>query len=341
MSFIYALTLTLPPRIDTAALSAVADDYKSLASAATTTATDVASAVNTVAGANEGSTVDGFLSKTRGAGSAANHLNDLSAAASRTATAYTTVAHTIEQAKISMDSIAKSAEKLWFKAYLNPLTRDYVHARLIIDTKRALTQVEVASALKIKVAYASIGLPAPFAVEYYSALPPEIVNLWKSEKMTPEMKRKLLQKLADQHADRLGIPRKKLEFYNDPGDDSMGVRRRNGTVAINEAYFDDPNMLGVPVHEMQHSAQYVYMDEYDKIPKGDVDDIIAGRKPDPLQEKYGVSTADVQRLKEGNANHVRDKGYWERPVEIDARRSGDRFTDDLTVQELQKMIDAL
>ena len=28
-------------------------------------------------------------------------------------------------------------------------------------------------------------------------------------------------------------------------------------------------------------------------------------------------------------------------VEIDARRSGDRFTDDLTVQELQKMIDAL
>lgn len=54
-----------------------------------------------------------------------------------------------------------------------------------------------------------------------------------------------------------------------------------------------------------------------------------------------MSTADVQRLKEGNANHVRDKGYWERPVEIDARRSGDRFTDDLTVQELQKMIDAL
>ncbi len=343
MSFMFTLTGVRPPQLDVGELSSRAADYAALAAAATSASSEVESAVAHVAANNEGSTTDAFLSQTRGSGSASEHLTTLSDAAARTQAVYLLAASTVATCAVSMQTIAKSAEGPFLREFLNP---DFIRARMrqvliVAATRRRLLSIETTSTRAIDAAFSGLSLPSPFAVQYYTAVPPEIAEAW--DNLSVEEKRRLLQLLADQHADRLGIPRVEIEFYNDPSDNSMGVRMGDGRLRINEAYFDSPDMIGVPVHEMQHMAQYIYMDEYDQIASDPdyLDDVLSGRVPDPMQQEYGVSTADVQRLREGNATYVRDKGYWERPVEIDARRSGDRFTDDLTIQELEELLEQI
>lgn len=341
MSFMFLLTGIRPPQLDAGTLAARASDYGSLASAAETASAEVQAAVTSVAASNQGSTTDAFLANTQGSGSAAEHLTQLSEAAARSQEVFMGAASRVAVCKVAMQTIAKAAEQPFLREIVNP---NFIQGRarqiqIIAAARRQLAGVESATTSAIDAAFAGLTLPSPFAVEYYTAVPPEIAEAW--DELSVEDKRRLLQLLADQHADRLGIPRTEIEFYNDPSDNSLGVRTGNGKLRINEAYFDSPDMIGVPVHEMQHMAQYVYMDEYDEIASDPdyLDDVLAGRVPDPLEQQYGVSTADVLRLREGNATHVRDKGYWERPVEIDARRSGDRFTDDLTIQEFEDLVE--
>lgn len=340
MSFMFLLTGVRPPQLDPGVLTGRASDYAALASAAASAQAEVSGAVSSIAASNQGTTTDAFLSKTQGSSSVAEHLTQLADAATKTQAVFTDAAAKMAICKVTMEVIAKSAEGAFKREFFNP---DLLRARMrqvqiISDTRRRLRSIESEAALAVGNAFAGLTLPSPFAAEYYTAVPPEIVEAWNN--LSAEEKRKVLQLLADQQADRRGIPRVTIEFYNDPSDNSMGVRTGNGKLRINEAYFDSPDMIGVSVHEMQHMAQYVYMDEYDRIASDParLDDVLSGRVPDPLQEQYGVSTADVQRLREGNANHVREKGYWERPVEIDARRSGDRFTDDLTIQQFEELL---
>lgn len=340
MSYMFWLAGVRSPQLDAGELSSRAGDYAALAAAAAAASAEVSAAVAQVAANNEGSTTDAFLANTRGSGSAAEHLGDLSDAASRTQAVYVTAAASVAACRVAMQGIAKAAEGPFQREFLNP---DFIRARtrqmqIVAATRRRLLSVEASARRAVDAAFAGLSLPSPFAVEYYTAVPQEIADAWDS--LGAEEKRRLLQLLADQHADRLGIPRVEIEFYNNPSDTSLGVRTGDGRLRINEAYFDSPDMIGVPVHEMQHMAQYIYMDTYDEIASDPdyLDDVLSGRVPDPMQQEYGVSTADVQRLREGNATHVRDKGYWERPVEIDARRSGDRFTDDLTIQELEDLL---
>ncbi|SHJ97366.1 hypothetical protein SAMN02745244_03682 [Tessaracoccus bendigoensis DSM 12906] len=340
MSFIFLLTGVQLPQLAASTLAERAGDYGALAAAAAAASAEVQEAVSSVAADNQGSTTDAFLANTQGSGSAAEHLTQLSEAAARTQEVFVVAATRLATCKVAMKSIAKAAEQPFLRELLNPnLAQGRIRQiQIVAAARRRLVAVESSTTSVIDAAFAGLMLPSPFAVEYYTAVPPEIADAW--DDLSVEQKRRLMQLLADQQADRLGIPRTTIEFYNDPSDTSMGVRTGDGKLRINEAYYDSPDMIGVPVHEMQHMAQYVYMDEYDDIARDPeyLDDVLAGRVPDPLQEQYGVSTEDVQRLKEGNASHVRDKGYWERPVEIDARRSGDRFTDGLTIQEFEELV---
>lgn len=338
MSFMYALTLVQPPQIDVGELTPRAAEYNALAVAANTAASEVAGAVADIVANNEGPTTDGFVTKTTGSGSVGNHFVDLGAAATRTAAAYTAAATIVATAETAMDAVAKSAEAPFLKAGLIPVIGAGKQAQIVWATRGKLKSLESSAASQVGSVFATIALPSPFDVEYYSAMPPEVEAAW--DKLSKEEKRKLLQLLSDQHCDRLGIPRVTLEFYDDPSDTSMGVREGNGKVRINEAYFDQADMMAVAVHETQHVAQYIYMDKYDDIAKDKqyLADVLAGRVPDPMMEQYGVSTEEVQRLRRGNEGYVRDKGYWERPVEVDARRSGDRFTDNLTIQEMEELV---
>lgn len=340
-SFMFGLTAVMPSRADAADLSQRAGLYTTLSSAADTAMVESAAAVSDVAAANEGETTDAFLSQSRGAGSVSNHLGDLSAAARATATAYSTAAAEVTRAQAAMTSTAVAAEGPYLRALLlPPPLRQIRQAQIITATRRQLRAHDEAGGTAVAAAFSAVNLPSPYNVEYYTAVPQELEDAWNN--LTDQEKRDLMQLMADRHADELGVPRVELEFYNDPKG-ALGVRTGDGRVRINEHFFNDPNLIGVPVHEMQHHAQYVYIDAYEDIADDPdyLDDVLAGRVPDPMEQQYGISTEEAQRLAEGNADHVREKGYWERPVEIDARFAGDRYTDGLTIQEFEELVEEI
>lgn len=337
---IFALTGIKRPELSVGELASLGSAYARLARAATTASAGAGAATSAVQGANEGPTVDGFVAATTGHGSATNQLELLSDAAQQTAEAYLEAASVIGTGRLAMDVTAAAAADA-IRAALLQFPPDFKAYQAALRTARSrLSKLEQQMLSKVDAAFRAISMPSPLHItdaESRGVVPPEIEAAWGE--LTEQEKRDLLQLLADQHAEEMGIPPAPIQWDAQPG--TRGVW--DGQLHLNPDLLDSPELLHTAVHEMQHAWQWAVRDEYDVIASDPdrLEAIINGDVEDPMVELYGVTTEEARRMQERNATYVRDKGYDERPVEVDARRSGAWGNDHLTLQEFQELVDQL
>lgn len=335
---IYEMVGIERPELAPGDLAALAASYARLARAAATASADAAAATKSVAAANEGPTVDAFVNATTGHGSASDQLDLLSDAAQSTALAYRTAAVAIATGTAAMDVAAAVAVQQIRGAILRFPPDLKAYAAALQAARSRMSKLEQRMLAQVDGSFASISMPSPLTItegESRGVVPPEIEAAWAE--LSDQERRDLLQLLADQHADEMGIPRAPINW------DATGRGMWDGSLHLNPALLGTPELLHTAVHEMQHAWQWAVRDEYDVIASDPdrLQAILDGDVPDPMVDRYGVTTEEAARMRERNAGYVRDKGYTERPVEVDARRAGAWNTDHMTLEEFEALVDQL
>lgn len=244
------------------------------------------------------------------------------------------------------------------EAYL--CDRQTQQQRLSAEVSRILTE---ADHLDTAMAASVIAIANASGAEYdngdtQGTLPPEVVAAWQT--MSDEERRKVLQKLADEYADRYGVPHTTIQFDNlrdsedglDPNDPDSHVYRygywREGTrqLVIDSSDVSDPvAAINTVAHEMRHAGQHEMARDANPnfFHKLFID---WGWTPDPFQ--HPNVTREQAKEWGDNFDHYAspptdpyDSAGWDdyrnQPVEADARTIGEQEVNTMTLDRLNEL----
>lgn len=189
-------------------------------------------------------------------------------------------------------------------------------------------------------------------------LPPEVVAAWKT--MSEEERRKVLQRLADEYADRYGIPHTTIQFANirdaedvsDPTDPDSHVFRygywREGTrqLVIDASDVSDPlAAINTVAHEMRHAGQNEMARDANPnfihkllIDWGWVEDPF--QHPDVTRaqaKEWGDNFDHYNSPPEDPYDSAGWADYLKQPVETDARTIGEQEVNKMTLDRLNEL----
>jgi hypothetical protein len=159
---------------------------------------------------------------------------------------------------------------------------------------------------------------------------PQVARDWDT--MSDEERRKVLEHIADQIAAGYGVDDFEVRFEDledadgdgkddDPTTDSHGSWSEDDHVLrIDLNDVDDPGIIGTIAHEVRHSAQNKYVDDYPDLPPG----------IDPDEVEDWKENFDDYKTSEDDGFDA----YWNQPVEEDAREAGDGYLRDYDGDDL-------
>lgn len=324
----FSLCDVTKPNLDVAGVTSRGEDYATLASAADSSVKTTNTAISNVAAHNEGDAVEQFKSTT---GDLAKHFTQLAEAAQRTADAYKTAATAGGSAQNAMKILAKEA----FRTYCKLILSGKLHecSLLINDTRTKLLKLEHDAVAKIDKAFGHLNLPNEKETnrdDIYGRVDSKIAEKWR--RLSDEERREILQKIADDFADKNGYPRIELTFEpieSDPGTITWGDYSHifPQTLRLNSDALNDPIMINTAAHEMEHRGQYEGM----------------GFRWPWQDERAGMSRVEAERWRELDQDHVRERGgpdnsYRPRPIEVGARRAGREFVDTMSYEDFQRYL---
>ncbi len=318
------------PEFDVTGMISRGDDYATLASAAGATFGATDSAISIVAAHNDGPGVGMFEFTT---GNLANHFAQLADAAQNTAGAYKIAAMEASSAQNVMTIIAEENYSIYRDLIL---TAKLVEAALLIkETRDQLLRVEKNAVSKIDAVFTDLALPGTTLIpdeNIDGKIDSAIAEKWRQ--LSDEERKKILQKMADDFADRNGYPRIELTFkpIAPIGDYiPLGEYRRLPfkELRMNSDGLNDPNAINTVAHEMEHRGQYEGM----------------GLRWPWQDERAGMSRVEAERWRELNQDHVRKRGgpeymdyYPPRPVEVGGRRAGREFVNTMNYEDFQRYL---
>lgn len=317
--------------------------YERFAGALTTAESETNTQLNYITENNSGAAVEAFKDSERAEISIHAHLQSLIPAARATAHAYSTAADLSTQAIATLDSLDQRYEEELTKClYGQPVSREdaWVAATALIEKARAeMEAVESKTADEIKAAFDEITLPDSFAeLMGHDEIAGHVDSRLKSEfneiaKSDPDRAKRILQAMADRIAQEKGLPRIELNFQKEikrEGKALLGVGGYNPFlggyfVQLDEDVLHGENFGGVQVdpweliettsHELEHCWQYSRNDPFSSV----------------------MSPEEVDRWNRLDQEHVRAKGYPYRPIEVDARRSGRDFINQMSYEEFMEL----
>lgn len=176
-------------------------------------------------------------------------------------------------------------------------------------------------------------------------LDPEVYERW--QELEPGEKQAIIQRIVDEEAAAYGIePAPEVQF-----EDIGGVGSWDGETLIIDATTveNDPReAIHAAAHETRHVVQREAMDmahpPWWKFWKGRED--MEGLNPDVVDrwkenERTGYQEPPDGELKESDpaAYEEQLKAYYEQPIEADAFDAGQRYVEDMTVEELERLRD--
>ncbi len=331
----FSMTGVTRPDLDVESLRRLADHYTTLADAASDANQETLGAARAVMNDNEGPAANAFNASATGSGSIGAHMGQLASAARRTATAYQSAATSGGSAQTAMKILAADRERLFWTKLAQGADLHVLNL-LVQVTRTELLQLEGSGAASISNAFGNLDLPQAFTTtgaDKDGRFDSAITERWAD--LTDEERIRALQKMADAYADANDFPRIRIQFNvltEDPGTILWGQYTHSpplSSLELNRSHLNDPRMINTVIHEMQHRRQYTGMDW--RWPWQDV--------------RNGMSREEAQRWSELNSDHVRMKGgpgkwdyYPPRPIEVDARRAGRDYVDDLTYEEFEEYL---
>lgn len=339
---IYAAAGVYPPVISPESFDARSRKYAELASVSADLSHDLRSAVQTVLRKNEGPTVDAFYQRMQGAGSALHQFERISERAAAASDAFEEIARLLSDTRSKMQARAKEAAHVIMMLLR---TMDYTtkpKVRFILETAQEdLRRLENKAATKASWLIYSAYPPGLIDISRQrpnESLTPQVESTWDS--LSDEQKERILHLLAEDYAKQHGIKVPPIEIV--PSSEatyrgSEGELRKyrglweGGVLKINGDTLKDAVAMNVIIHEMTHAVQH------------EANRLVEGRRFWPAGptdfRRLGLTPEEAERLYESSKQYRNSGEYYGRaPVEIDAGRATNEFSDDLTVAKLKEYV---
>lgn len=354
----YELTGVVRPTPNIEALNSRAEMYRSLSRAIGSAAERCAQSTNTILSENEGRAADAFRSSQTGNKSLLEHAKRLAAAAAQTSSIYLQAAQISQAGAFTMDNIA-SIRKSQLALLKEPLFPASVVRSFVSACRAELVETRNHTISKLEDVFSRFPKIQEYGIspkDQRGRLTSEMAKRWDEfARSNPEKAKEALQRMADDYAERNGLPKIKIVFTawyaEDPkkAPSSGSYSYTNDgqhLLKINEAFIDGRGLMPsaqVPphhlinsvFHEMEHYRQYRAMKEW----------------PPYTRASYGMTFEEARRWRQLNSDHVRKKGalygvgdevdnnrYRHRPVEVGARIHGAYEVNNMTPEELERYI---
>lgn len=185
----------------------------------------------------------------------------------------------------------------------------------------------------------SAGIPqghVPF-VDDYGVADPAVAEQWAT--MTDDERRAAIEEMIEEQAAEAGIPTPSITWEPETWG-PWGQCRGGGTeIALNEGILDDPQMINVVAHEMRHARQYEAIDDNNDFQFPWEDDPFDMHREDGITEEqaedWDENFDDYKSTSSGDTYEE----YFNQPVEVDARDIGKQELEDMTEEELERLLE--
>lgn len=346
------------------ALTQLSDDFDKTMQSAAAVHAGTTSVVADIASSNTGAALDAY---TGSMADTIDQLDYLRSKAEATRAAHQSAGTTVETTQNAADAVCVTAARELSKlSPLPPLPPVVVARRKVVDwATQTLQKLYAVGSAQIAVAYTGI---TPIELisgmgegEKRGTVPPEVAAAYAN--LTPQERMEFLQNLADEvtedwpeedkpdvvfysYEDPLppGTEAGPLDEDGNPDWDGYNGVRSGDTVYLNydigvadrEGQPTPTTLMSTTVHEIQHVDQGRMRDQYHSMSQADIDAVKSGRMDDPFEE-YGSTIEEVERFDidyEGSS----EPGYTHQPVEVDARRGGTEYLDNLSPEEMLELM---
>jgi len=145
--------------------------------------------------------------------------------------------------------------------------------------------------------------------------------------------------MIEEQAAEAGIPTPSITWEPETWGPWGECRGGGSEIALNEGILDDPQMINVVAHEMRHARQYEAIDDEGALRFPWQDD------PFDMHEDDGISEEQAKDWDDNFDDHKSTSGgdtyeeYFEQPVEVDARRTDEDTLENMTEEELERLLE--
>lgn len=363
---IHALTGVPRPRTDAAELSSLSDKFDTVMQAAATVGAGTRSVVSDIEGSNQGAALDAY---TAAMATSIDQLDYLGEKAEATRVAHRSAAAIVAAAKTNMQAICVAAARALAAVLSSPDPAPHkqrLWSAVVNAARVRLRHVEAVADGEIRSAYSGI-LPINLIRglgegHKRGTVPPKVADEFAN--LTPEERIQFYRNLADKVTeDWPDEDKPEVIFYStqDPlppgtqpvpdGYDPNKWKGYNGVRLGDAIYLNyetgiqnnpitgtppEPFLMSTTVHEIQHVDQGRMRDEYHALSQDDINAIKAGQKEDPFVDR-GSTIHEVERF-DIPYEPTGTPGYTHQPVEIDARRAGTEYLDNMSEEEMLELM---
>ncbi|GAP77663.1 hypothetical protein Y09_0480 [Brachybacterium sp. SW0106-09] len=180
------------------------------------------------------------------------------------------------------------------------------------------------------------GPNAPGEEPYYGKVDPEVAERWES--MSKEDREAVARAIIEEELEQYGIEDVPIDFALTDGNGLWSFGEEGHSISINGSVLDTPRLLHTLAHEARHAAQWEAVQDtepgfWDWLPGVDstADDY------ERLEEEHGFTREEIDSWREHwEASEEEKDPYYDRSVEVDARNAGAEFSEELTMEDLDR-----
>lgn len=178
---------------------------------------------------------------------------------------------------------------------------------------------------------------APGEDPYYGEVDPEVAERW--ETMDPEDREAVARVIIEEQLERYGIEGVPIVFDLTDGNGLWTFSWEDGhTISINGGELENPRLLHTLAHEARHAAQWEAVqdtepDGWDWLPFRDSTEDDYER----LEDEHGFTREEIDSWRDyWNTPNDERPPYIDRHIEVDARNAGAEYSDEITMEDLER-----
>lgn len=366
---IYTATGVKKPEVSPAALNELSATFDVVRQAALNCQLQLDGAISLVLSTNQGEATEAFATYAEDSDAPRKQFERLADAALTTRDAHARAADLVTDVTTAMDAEAAAAASALVDArMLVPILRERHIRQVLARAKTNLEAIRDSAAGIARAIYQAVGLDeldllTMTEAQARGSVPEALQDAW-DDMDDPEDRMALFDAVAEDvmsdwpndweqpevlyYSNQVPQPPGTIPPPN-PDDDWSGYNgvASGGDIYINYDIMESgttPTQLSTVVHEIQHIEQGHLRTQYDEMVAADpgaIDDIRAGRRPDPFVE-HGSTVDEVERFQvpyePARIDDESNPYYYHQPTEIDARRAGTEYLDNLSPEQIERLL---
>jgi hypothetical protein len=163
---------------------------------------------------------------------------------------------------------------------------------------------------------------------------PEVAERWAQ--LTDAERKAIIDQKIKELAEEYGVDVEDI-IWDDTMSGNGSWSESEKAVRLNPDKLDDPDLLHTVAHEMRHARQHEAIDDKNDWQFWWEDD------PFDMHEEDGITEEQAEEWEKNFDDYKSPSpdydAYYNQPVEVDARKSGREYLDNLTAEELDRLLE--